>query len=153
MFILTVDSFDLFSAGGLNFLVEDHDDFSSNDLLGVASAPAKELYNAKGERLEYAFNTSGHIAIRCRRATDQDKEFLTQYEESRRQLALPEVNAGGKVSAAASDVISMIANKSKKIDGVKMVSLLKVCYKSCPVFSFTNDAILSSTKPDPNQTH
>ena len=117
LFILTVDSFDLFKAGGLNFLVEDHDDFSSNDLLGVASVPAKELYNARGERREYEFNTSGKIAIRCRRATDHDKEFLTQYEESRRVEVAKE-----RPKTNSNDVLSMVAKKTKKVNGVKMVS-------------------------------
>jgi len=115
LFILTVDSFDLFKAGGLNFLAEDYDDFSANDLLGVASVPAKALYKARGKRMEYEFNTSGHIAIRCRRATDYDKDFLTQYEESRKlEVTKEQAKSGG------GDILSIVAKRVKKVDGVKL---------------------------------
>jgi len=115
LFILTVDSFDLFKNGGLSFLVEDHDDFSSNDLLGVASVPAKELYQARGARMEYEFNTKGHIAIRCRRATDYDKDFLTHYEESRKMDVAKE-----SPKTNSNDILSMVAKKSKKVGGERL---------------------------------
>ena len=50
--------------------------------------PAKDLYNAKEERMVYPLkplvggSEKGKIAIRCRRATDHDKEFLINYQES-----------------------------------------------------------------------
>ena len=144
---MTVDSFDLFKASGLSFLVEDYDDFSSNDLLGVASVPAKDLYNAHGERTEYEFNTEGHIAIRCRRATDYDKDFLTHYEQSR-QMPIAKDNS----KTSGNDILSMVAKKSKKVDGTRLVSSLtclpKRLFHICIRLMF--DSLQYKVRPNPD---
>eukprot|EP00980_Cylindrotheca_fusiformis_P020990 scaffold7987_cov200-Cylindrotheca_fusiformis.AAC.19 len=115
LFILTVESKELFMNGGLSFLVEDRDGFSSNDLLGVTTVPAVALYKAKGERMEFKFNTKGFLAIRCRRATEHDKEFMAQYNKSRVAVVTQD-----RPKTLGNDILSMIAKSTKKVDGTKV---------------------------------
>lgn len=74
----------------MNFLVEDKDNLrgniKGNDILGVANVPATTLYQASGERMEFELNTQGYLALRCRRATDQDKQFMAEYQKSRKAV-------------------------------------------------------------------
>lgn len=84
MFILTVSAKELFDSDGLLFTVKDHDVGLSNDELGKVRVQAKVLYEAAGERLEYALDppkrmknkNAGYIAIRCKRADEYDKKFI-----------------------------------------------------------------------------
>jgi hypothetical protein len=98
----------------LSFLLEDRDDFTDNDLLGIASLSAKSIYKANGERMEVKFNTEGYIAIRCRRATKGDEEFMKIYKKSRETVVNFDLT-----KSKANDIISIISRKEKKIDGVK----------------------------------
>lgn len=102
--------------GGLNFLVEDRDGFSNNDLLGVTMAPAAALYKAKGERMEFKFNTKGFLALRCRRATENDKSFMTQYQKSRVAVV-----AQDRPNTLSNDILSMVSKTTKKVEGAKLV--------------------------------
>ncbi len=93
-------------AGGLQLLVYDFDTLGANDLLGRTFIPAKDLYQAKEERLTYRLENPkpgqdgkkkngiartlqmplqekkhGTISIRCRRATDYDEEFMKTFTE------------------------------------------------------------------------
>jgi hypothetical protein len=65
---------------------------TSDDVLGTAVVPPKDIYNAHEERLGYPLliededgfylESGGSIAIRIRRATDYEKEFLEEEYES-----------------------------------------------------------------------
>ena len=86
---------DLFLSGGVKGLtleVCDFDSMTSDDVLGTAVVPPKDIYNAHEERLGYPLliededgfylESGGSIAIRIRRATDYEKEFLEEEYES-----------------------------------------------------------------------
>jgi len=75
---------------GLMLEVCDFNSKGSDDVLSTALVPPKDIYNAKEERLIYPLplfleeqqeNVEGSIAVRIRRATGYDKEFLSAYEE------------------------------------------------------------------------
>ena len=75
---------------GLMLEVCDFKSRGANNVLSTALIPPKDIYNAKEERLIYPLhffleeqqeNMEGSIAVRIRRATDYDKEFLFAYEE------------------------------------------------------------------------
>ena len=85
---------------GLMFEVCDNDRITSDGDLGIAIVPPKDIYSAHEERLVYPIeprwdisdqedqgqddisdmNTQGTIAIRIRRATDYDKEFMATFQ-------------------------------------------------------------------------
>jgi hypothetical protein len=118
LFILTVESYDLFVDGGLSFLVEDRDGFSNNDLLGVTTVPAATLYQANGERMEFKFNTKGYLALRCRRATEYHKNFMANYQKSRVAVV-----AQDRPKTRGNDILSMVSKTTKKAGGTKMVRI------------------------------
>jgi hypothetical protein len=78
----------LFTSDGLVFILKDFDKLGGNEKLGVVTVPAKTLYEANGERMEFKLQSpgyksrdvSGYMAIRCRRASPSDIQFM---EESR----------------------------------------------------------------------
>lgn len=91
LFLLTVESERLFLEDGLALLIKDYDQFGHNEMLGAVTLPPTFLYNGRGERREFKLQpppgskeeeVPGFIAIRCRRATDYDKNFMNGYEES-----------------------------------------------------------------------
>ena len=75
----------LFSDEGLEFIVEDYDRFTGDDEIGRVRVTSTHLFNAKGERMELKLNPPrGHKAsdvgtlfIRCKRATNYDRKFLS----------------------------------------------------------------------------
>lgn len=153
-FIVSVPAKDLFIEGdGLDFLVYDFDFQGSHELLGAAKAPASDLYKAKEERLVYplkplkvATRTLGHekgtIAIRCRRASVRDKDFISKFEEYTKQsqglLKIPkrkEPRVRGEVGASALQSIMERKVKVFLLNGVKTYK-----HKVVP-------------RPDPENTH
>jgi hypothetical protein len=97
LFLWSTSIKDLFLGGvtagvkGLTIEVCDFDSMTSDDVLGTAVVPPKDIYNAHEERLvypllidgkdEYHVESGGSIAIRIRRATDYHKKFLATYQE------------------------------------------------------------------------
>ena len=71
---------------GLRFVVKDYDTLKKNESLGMAIIPPRTLYDGNGERMvlplvpelgeSFAKGGNGFIAIRCREASEQDKEFI-----------------------------------------------------------------------------
>mmetsp|Transcript_36349 Transcript_36349/g.79135 ORF Transcript_36349/g.79135 Transcript_36349/m.79135 type:complete len:1145 (+) Transcript_36349:145-3579(+) len=71
---------------GLKFTVKDYDTVGKNETLGVAVIPPRTLYDANGERMvlplapevgeKFAKGGNGFIAIRCRKATEHDRQFM-----------------------------------------------------------------------------
>jgi hypothetical protein len=88
LFLFTVSSQELFTSDGLVFILKDFDKLGGNEKLGVVTVPAKTLYEANGERMEFKLQSpsyksrdvSGYMAIRCRKASPSDIKFM---EESR----------------------------------------------------------------------
>jgi hypothetical protein len=92
----------LFGCDGLLCVLHDFDAIGADEKLGQFCISPKQLYDAKGERMEFALqpipgdtNTvTGHIAIRCRRATDFDMNFMNDYN---------------KISTKGTDFLGMLA--------------------------------------------
>jgi Ca2+-dependent lipid-binding protein len=126
LFLLSVESKELFIQEGLQLLVKDFDQFGGNEMLGLVKIPPEKLYNANGERMEFKLqpvpgkkeeDTPGYLAIRCRRATDYDKKFMKGYEESIDAVATPEHH-----KTANSAIRSIITRQYKVDQGEKKVS-------------------------------
>jgi hypothetical protein len=96
-------------------------------MLWLFPIPPAKLYNATGEHMEFKLqpvpgktekDTPGYLAIRCRRATDHDKRFMEEYEESSDAVA-----AAPKHHNTANSAIRSIITRQYKVDqGVKKVS-------------------------------
>jgi hypothetical protein len=159
-FLWSVTVKDLFvEADGLTLVVYDFD-FSAgigerHEVLGAATVPAKDIFNAKEERLCYLLKpitigkkTKGHnkgkIAIRIRRATEHDKEFLATYEEYRKKNA-------------TTGILSKADKSKKKERGEHGVSALR-SFTETKVRTFIGDDGCKSLKykamprPDPQKT-
>ena len=127
LFLLTVESRELFLSEGLYCLIKDYDTFGQNDALGVVVVPPKLLYNGKGERLEFkilpppgskAKEVQGRFAVRVRRATENDKKFMEGYESSLLAVAATE-----HPKTVTSNIRSIVTRQFKyEKDGTKMVS-------------------------------
>lgn len=86
LFLFTVTSQELFTSDGLLFILKDFDKLGGNEKLGVVTVPAKTLHEAKGERMEFKLQShgykskevSGYMAIRCRRASPRDIQFMEE---------------------------------------------------------------------------
>lgn len=105
LFIWTVDALELFQCEeGLIFEVKDYDAIGYNESLGAFKIDARTLYKWKGERREFALKPlvgekdfkQGKVALRVRRATDHDIEFLAEYNKEKKSnsMALPNIKAG-----------------------------------------------------------
>jgi hypothetical protein len=89
LFLLEVDTKELFLSEGLLCSLYDYDKVGANEKLGAITIPPKTLYDAKGERMEFKLGPSpgetkdvpGYLSIRCRRATDYDANFMTDFEK------------------------------------------------------------------------
>jgi len=92
-FLFQVKAKELFQdIDGLCFEVIDYDAYSANDLMGAVKVSPRFLYKATEERREFRLQplmskgiivnhkVKGKLALRCRRATPYDKEFLKQYK-------------------------------------------------------------------------
>jgi hypothetical protein len=90
LFLLPVDVGTLFGGEGLLCVLHDYDSIGADEKLGQFCISPKQMYDAKGERMEFALqpipgdnNTvTGHIAIRCRRATDFDIDFMNDFNKN-----------------------------------------------------------------------
>lgn len=122
LFLFTLTSQELFTSDGLLFVLKDFDKLGGNEKLGVVTVPAKTLYEAKGERMEFKLQphgykskeVSGYLAIRCRRASTRDIKFM---EESRNPTSkqldfLHKAIAEGKTGAGS---IKNILSKRTRI--------------------------------------
>jgi len=92
LFLWKVPAIDLFkSEDCLIFEVEDFDLGSSSTSLGAFNVSAKTLYHWNGERREFALKSllgekdfgKGKVALRVRRATEDDIDFMEKYERSK----------------------------------------------------------------------
>jgi hypothetical protein len=85
---MEIDATELFLSEGLLCLIYDYDKIGGNEKLGSATIPPRTLYEAKGQRMEFKLGPApghtkevpGFLAIRCRRATDYDVNFLKSFQ-------------------------------------------------------------------------
>lgn len=128
LFLLEVEAEELFIEDGMKFLVKDFDQFGGNETLGIVHVPPKTLYKANGERMEFKLQpvpgkttteVPGYLAIRCRRATAHDKNFIEGFEGSLKAVAAPKMP---KVTNSA--IKSIISRTVKVEDGIKKVCFL-----------------------------
>jgi len=102
LFIWKVDALELFqSEEGLVLEVKDFDTIGSNESLGAFNISAHTLYKWNGERRKYALKPlagqkdfkTGSIALRVRRATDYDIEFMEKFNEKKKisNISFPEM--------------------------------------------------------------
>lgn len=125
LFLLEIESERLFIEDGMTFLIKDFDQFGGNETLGLVHVPPKTLYFAKGERMEFKLQpvpgktndeVPGFLAIRCRRATSHDLDFMESYESSLQAVAAP------KMPKTTNSAIKSITSRTIKFDhGVKKV--------------------------------
>lgn len=123
---------------GLLFILKDFDKLGGNEKLGVVSVPAKMLYEAKGERMEFKLQPPGYknceipgyMAIRCRRASSQDIQFMEENSKpSFKQFDfLKQAIAEGKTGAG--NIKSILSKRTRiassgKNAGKKLVSRLR----------------------------
>lgn len=84
LFLLTADFKTLFQGDGLHLFLNDFDSVGKHETLGIAVVSPKKIYNGTGERMELKLQppsaavkeVSGHIAVRCRRASEYDIQFM-----------------------------------------------------------------------------
>lgn len=129
----------LFLLEGLACIVKDYDRMGANEPLGVIRIPALALYKANGERMVYKLQpppgsrvseVPGYLAIRCRRATDHDKEFMKGHEASLKAVAAIE-----HPPTVTSNIRSIVTRYEKvEKDGTKKVRRTGVVLQKMALF-------------------
>jgi hypothetical protein len=135
----------LFISDGLKCILHDFDSLGKDEVLGFIQITPKQLYDAKGERMEFKLNpppkskedVPGHLAIRCRRATDYDKQFMAELQRPGKGDILGMKKADGHTDSkgGAGALVSILTRKSKvakqgKNAGQKVVSYAFM-HRSC----------------------
>ncbi len=115
----------------MKFIVKDYDQLGKHETLGLVHVPPKTLYFADGERMEFKLqpvpgktkgDIPGYLAIRCRRATTHDKNFMESIENSFEAIAAP------KMPKTANNVLKSMTSRTTKVEnGIKKVS---ACFRS-----------------------
>jgi hypothetical protein len=158
LFLMTVESKELFLSEGLTFLIKDYDLVGRNESLGLIVVSPQDLYAGKGERMEFKLEpppgsnkkeVDGYMAIRVRHATEYDKKFIEGYKQSLRAASAPE-----HPRSVNSDLRSIVTRKYKTDKtGTKQVSyfLADCAYTSCPhdssFFFFSIGIVQNSAAP------
>ena len=102
----------------------DYDSVGKSDLLGIVAIGPRVLYGANGERMEFkllpppgiANEVPGFLAIRCRRATDYDKQFMADINRLEKSDLLGVKNAVKNASGASggsSNIKSLVTKRSR----------------------------------------
>lgn len=123
LFLLTVDVKELFRGEGLLCVVYDYDKVGGDERLGACTIPPKTLYDAKGERMEFKLgpppgktqDVPGYLAIRCRRATEEDKEFMKKFADSKNKFSYKQVKdpIEAATKGGASNLKSIVTRRSR----------------------------------------
>lgn len=129
LFLLELASDELFIEGGIEFIVKDFDQFGVNEILGLVHIPPRALYLGNGERMDFKLQplpgtmekeVPGYLCIRCRRASDYDKNFMAKYSTATKEAIVAQKLPKAKTNA----IRSILDTKIKSEDGAKIVSLL-----------------------------
>jgi hypothetical protein len=108
LFLLTIESERFFVEDGMKFVIKDFDQFGKDDVLGLVHVNPRILYLANGERMEFKLQppmgsndeeVPGYLVLRCRRATDYDIKFMSEYAKTKGAKGVasyehPKVNTG-----------------------------------------------------------
>jgi hypothetical protein len=133
--LLEVDTADLFLSEGLLCILYDFDKVGKNEKLGAITIPPKTLYEAKGERMEIKLGPSpgetkdvpGYLAIRCRRATDYDAKFMTDFKQDSDLLGLKAATSKAHdTKGGASNLKSLLGRNTKVFRDGKDAGIKKV---------------------------
>ena len=149
LFIWKVNALELFqSEDGLLFEVKDYDAIGTNESLGAFNVNARTLYKWDGERREFALKPllgqrdfhQGTIALRARRATAHDIEFLENYtKKSKKKIAnsMPKMATGQGTAVTLKSIMTVHSKKGTFIYIDYACSLMKNMHMySCYVFTF-----------------
>ena len=127
LFLVEIESEALFMSEGLTLVMKDFDRLGRNEALAVATVPPEDLYDGHSERKEYKLlpppgskeqEVPGHIAVRCRRASQYDIEFMQNYATAKKAASAPE-----HPKSTTSDIKSILTRREKTDkEGVKRVS-------------------------------
>lgn len=130
LFIVSIDAKELFAGDGLFCRVVDYDVISSDDL-GYFVVPPDVLYKGNGEREVFKLKAPprckgevpGYLAIRCRRATQYDKEFMKEFESS--EAAKSDTVSAATTSEGGKSNLKSIIETKVKVDknGVRKFKL------------------------------
>lgn len=119
LFLFKTETKSLFLHNGLNFTVKDYDQVGKHETLGVFSVDPQTIFDAKGERLEYKLQppsgtaeVPGHVAIRCRRATDSDIRFL---DDLKKKGFSKDRGPKEEIKGGASNLVSYFRRQARTI--------------------------------------
>ena len=129
LFLFTISPRDLFLGNGLRFTIKDYDQVGHNETLGVFHVDPKAIFDGKGDRLECKLEdpngskdkfVPGHAAVRIRRATPSDIQFLNEYSTSKKKGVLghgSKAREGPKeeLKGGASNLVSYFRRQSRVI--------------------------------------
>jgi hypothetical protein len=123
LFLLAINIEKLFLSNGLTLIVYDYDSLGSDEQLGTVTFTPKEIYDANGEREELklqpphgkAGEVPGHLALRCRRATEHDIHFMTAFKrpDSKKAdiLGMKKLNKAVESKGGAGAVAAVLTRK------------------------------------------
>lgn len=127
LFLFTVATKDLFLSDGLRFTIKDYDQVGNDEVLGIFYADPQTIFDANGERLTYKLEpppgatkeVPGHAAIRCRRASEADINFLEDYKQSKKRNVMGVLKERGRakeeVKGGASNLASYFRRQARTI--------------------------------------
>lgn len=139
LFLFRTTTKDLFLNHGLSFIVKDYDQVGKHETLGLFSIDSQTIFDANGERMEFKLEppkgtaeVPGHVAIRCRRASEADIKFLEDYHLSKKRGGTSSANQiKEEVKGGASNLVSYFRRQARTIkQGNEEIKQYKV--RPCP---------------------
>jgi hypothetical protein len=123
MFIFTLFPEDYYNSE-LTFEVRDYETFVKGDNLGRAMLSNERLMEANGKRVEMRLkddeavtDVQGYLAVRCRKATSNDKKFIQDSNNSRARVKRNQLDLIEPLYSRQNPVFQF--DKKKLIDGKK----------------------------------
>jgi hypothetical protein len=137
---MTVEVGNLFGSDGLLCVLHDFDTIGADEKLGQFSISPKQLYEANGERMEFRLEpptgqtapVTGHIAVRCRKATDYDIQFMNELNKTTSKgtdfLGMKAFEKMAEAKGGAGAINSILSKRTKVVKhgvdaGKKVVSI------------------------------
>ena len=139
LFLFTISTKDLFLGHGLTFTLRDYDQVGNHEFLGAFVVEPQTIFDSKGERLVYKLedhekgkSIPGHAAIRIRKASQSDVQFLEEYHSSKKRGVLggkSRIREGPKeeLKGGASNIASYFRRQKRILrEGDKEIKQYKV---------------------------
>lgn len=136
--LFTVSTRELFLGNGLLFTVKDYDQVGNHETLGIFEVEPQTIFDGSGDRLVYKLHrppkskedeVPGHVAIRCRRASPSDSQFLEEYRASKKKFGGSKIRATEKevIKGGASNLVSYFRRQKRVIkNGTEEIKEYKV---------------------------